>query len=377
MIQPLVALDIGSTKVACAIGLPHESSAGFELLGSSVVAYPAVSAAWLGDVLMVSRTIEQALEATAVTEEFHRALVAMNPPGLTSEQAVAAVTLGDEPVAVRAHDLDRAQGLALDRVLGVDREPLLAERLSFTGNGFAGVRDPRGRSATRLVGTFHVVTMPMAARQAIVQVVESAGLEVAQLSYTLPATFAAAADEAVRHERVLVVDAGGLTTDLGLFVEGALLAAEPVAIGGVQLATAVATQLRVTVEQAMAWSVEGTACRRREVRTIIATHWETLKPALERLLAQQPRPNVALLSGRGALIDGFAEWMEHATGVSTAICRPSRTARQGDLGRQLGLNAAIGLLEMATQEPRLSLSQPQRLLNRVLDRTRTILTEYF
>ena len=34
-VQPLVALDIGSTKVACAVALPHERSPGFELLGTT------------------------------------------------------------------------------------------------------------------------------------------------------------------------------------------------------------------------------------------------------------------------------------------------------------------------------------------------------
>ena len=56
MLRPLVALDIGSTKVACAIGLPHEQQPGFELLGSGIVAYPALTDAWLSDPLMVGRT---------------------------------------------------------------------------------------------------------------------------------------------------------------------------------------------------------------------------------------------------------------------------------------------------------------------------------
>ena len=188
--QPLVALDLGSTKVACAIGMPHEHASGFELVGTSLVPYPALAETWPGDLLMVSRTIEQALEATGVSGDFHRALVALSHPALVSERVRAAVTLGDEPVPVRAHDVTRLQSAALDQVLGVDREPLLVERLGCSGNGFEGVRDPRGLTATRLTGTFHLVTMPMALRRAVVQAVESAGLEIARLSSTLPAALA-------------------------------------------------------------------------------------------------------------------------------------------------------------------------------------------
>jgi len=62
--------------------------------------------------------------------------------------------------------------------LGVDREALVVERLGCDGNGFQGVKDPKGLAATRLVGTFHMITIPISVRRTIIQAVESAGLEV-------------------------------------------------------------------------------------------------------------------------------------------------------------------------------------------------------
>ena len=377
MNTPLVALDIGSTKVACAVGLPHERSPGFELLGSSLVSYPALSEAWLGDPLMAGRAVEQALEATAVQGDFHRALVAINHPALTSEQVQVAVTLGDEPVTVRAQDLDRLQANALDRALGVDREPLLVERLGCVGNGFNGVRDPRGLSATRLLGTFHIVTMPMAARRALVQAVESAGLEVARLTYSLPAALASLADEEILQKRAMLIDVGGLATDVGLFTEGVLAVLDTVPWGGLRLATAIAKNLQVTMEQAITWSLEGAACRKPEVRALIEEQRKPLHQAIGRILKDQPRPDLVLLAGRGALIDGFAEWVERITGASTVLCRSPRTSRLGDLARQVGLSTAIGLLEIATRASNGAVSRSPRFLNRLIDRTRLILTEYF
>lgn len=376
-IQPLVALDIGSTKVACAIGLPLERGAGVELLGSSLVAYPTLSDGWPSDLLMVSRTIEQALEATAVTGDFHRALVCLSDGSLRSEHAHVAITLADEPISVRTHDLERLQQCALDRTLGVDREPLLVERLGCAGNGFEGIRDPRGLSATRLVGDFHLVTMPMALRRALVQTVEAAGLEVATLAYTLPAVFAGAADDALRHRRALVVDLGGTSTDLGVFVEGVLRRCAVVSWGGLTLAHTLANALQVTLDQAVAWSLEGTACRKPEARRLIEAHWATLQRAITAILQEQPRPDAVLVTGRGALMDGFAEWAERTTGVKTALGRSPRTARLGDVSRQVGLTAAIGLLERATQAPDGHAARSPHLFNRLIDRTRTILTEYF
>ncbi len=376
-VQPLIALDLGSTKVACAIGLPRDGASGFELLGSAVVAYPVLSESWLSDPLMVSRTIEAALEATAVSADFHRALVTIAPPALVSERVQTSLHLGDEPITVRAQDLLRLQERAVDQVVGVDREPLMVERLGCAGNGFTGVRDPRGLSATRLLGTFHLVTMPVSARRAVVQAVESAGLEVAQLTLTMTATLASMAEEGVHQKRVLMIDVGGLTTDVALWVDGVLQAFAVVPWGGLKAAGALAAALQVTMEQAATWSLEGAACHKPEVPAYLDEQWRLIERTIHGILEGQPKPDLALLAGRGALIDGFAEWVERTTGMPTLLCRSPRTSRVGDLSRQVALSPAIGFLEQATRDGQPTLAQPEHLLGRVVSRTRTILAEYF
>jgi cell division ATPase FtsA len=373
----LIALDIGTTKVACAVGLPHERSSGFELAGSSLVPYPTLTEAWLADPLMVGRTIEQAIEATGAAVDAHRALVAVSHPALHSEQTRVVMALGDEPLNVRSQDLDRLQTQAVHQVLGVDRDPLLIEPLAFTGNGFDGIRDPRGLPATRLAGTYHIVTMPLAARRALVQAVESAGLEVARLTYTLAALWASLSDEQVRRKRVLLADVGGLTTDLGLFLEGALRRSTTLPWGGLTLASRLATEFRSTMEQAMAWTREGMACPRPEIRAAIEREWGALTEALN-LQAEEPRPDAILITGRGALMDGLAEWLERTTEIPTVLGRSSRASALSDLSRQVGLGAAIGMLELATRTPTASAAlRAPHLFDRLLDRTRTLLTEYF
>jgi cell division protein FtsA len=377
MQQPIVALDVGSTKVACAIGLPHERAAGFELLGSSLVAYPTLSEAWMSDPLMVSRAIEQAMEATGVTGDFHRAVVAFNPPSVTGELVRATIPIADEPMAIRAQDLDRLQRYALGLALGIDRDPLIVERLSCSGNGFEGIRDPRGLSATRLSGVFHVVTMPMASRRAIVQAVESAGLEVARLTHTLVAAFEAAADDATRQQQVLLIDVGGLTADIGLFVGGVLSASTFVPSGGVPLAAEIAKRLQATIEQATIWSVEGAACRKAEVPPLVVRSWEAISRAIEPMLQGRPKPDAVLVAGRGSLLDGFAEWIERTIGVPSSVARSGRVSQVADLTRQVGLSHAIGLLELSTRTSAAGAIPSTHFLNRLIDRTRIILTEYF
>jgi len=374
---PLLALDIGSTKVACAVGLPHEQGPGFELVGSSLVSYPTPPEAWLSDAMMVSRTIEQAIEASGASGDAQSALVTFHHPRLTSERVRAALTLADEPIVIRSQDLMRLQRRALDQALGVDREPLLVERLGCSGNGFEGVHDPRGLSATRLVGMFHVIAMPTAARQALVHVVESAGLDLARLIYSLPSALASVWEPAWQQRRVLLIDRGGLTTSLGCFLGSILEAVRVMPRGGITLAAAMARELHVSFDQALAWTLEGSNCRRPEARALVEEEWQMLQRDIEALLQGEARPEAMLVTGRGALADGFVEWLEAINGIPTSLWRPARLHQLGDLPQQMGLGNALGLLELATRASSGFVPGSQPFLNRLLSRTRALLVEYF
>lgn len=373
---PFVALDIGSTKVACVVAAPSAQAQAYDILGSSLLAYPIGSAAWPHDPLMIGRVIEEALGATGVHADFISAWVAMSHPALRSETVRCAITLADEPITIRNQDVQRLTRTALHQVLGVDREALVVELLGCAGNGFEGVRNPRGLSATRLSGLFHIVTVPIAVRRAIVQAVESAGLDVSRLTYSLQAD-AAASEEVREARRVLLIDVGGLSIDVGLFVENRLQALRVVPWGGLTLAFDLAKALHMTLDQAATLSLEGLGSRRPEVRCRIETRLEELRRAVQKVLQHEPLPERAVIMGRGALIDGLVEWIEGATQIKASLGRNKHLHAAGDLSRQVGLSTALGLLELAEPSAATSPQRSATLFDRVISRTRTLLVEYF
>jgi len=369
-----IALDLGATKVACAIGAPLEGRPGYELLGSSLVPYPSCSTSWPDDPLTMGRAIEQALEATAVAGEFLSGHLAISHPQLRAQTVQAAVTLGDEPVTVRGRDVDRLTEAALAQMLGVDRDALVVELLGCSGNGFDDVRDPRGLSATRLVGRFHVVTMPVALRRLVTQAVESAGLEAASFTYSLQAD--AALESAQSAQRCLIIGLGGLSTSAGLFIEGQLTSTQIVPWGGIAFAQQLAQDLRLTFEQASTLSLQGLGSRRLEVRRSLEDALHPLERAIRQVLKQRPLPERVLVTGRGALMDGFVEWVERVTTCKTAVLRNARI-QASDLARHVGFNTAIGLLDRTGAYTAPPAAASVRLVNRLVSRTKTLLTEYF
>ena len=373
---PLIALDLGSTKIGCVIALPSDEAPGYHVVGHSLTPYSGALPTWPQDPLAVGRTIEQALAATGFGGELIDAHVALSHPALHSETIQAAITLADEPISVRRQDLDRLARVALTQALGVDRDALVMERLGCSGNGFDDVRDPRGLPATRLVGRFRIVTVPSAVRRAAIQAVECAGLDVARLTYSLIAD-AAGSEANPETGRLLLVDIGGLNTDLGLFVEGVLEASQTIPWGGTVLATALARTMRVTQEQAERLSLEGLGSHRDEVREHVNAGLTQLQEALETLLAGQPLPDRAICAGRGCLIDGVVEWVERTTGVNTTLGRTPRLQGMGDLADQVGLTTAMGLLEVACATTARAAGPPVGLAARVIERTKFLLAEYF
>ncbi len=376
MTHPIVALDIGSTKVACAIGLPRAEGSGYELLGSSLVSYPAYSEAWLSDTSMVSKTIAHALEEAGAEHGLSEVVVAISHPQLVSESVRYSIPLADEPRVVRTRDLERLQELALHQVLGMDREPLVVQRLGCSGNGFDGIQDPRGLCATRLSGVFHVVTMPMAARQRLVHVVESVGLEIVQLTHSLIAT-AAEWENTQPLGHFLIIDVGGLSTDIGFFNQGRLQASKTLSWGGLTLALTIARALHLTMTQALAVSLEALATHREQIREAIQEPLENLARALRELLDDQAQPERVAITGRGALMDGFAEWVEQTVGLAPSLLRNPRTQAITDLSKQVGLNSAMGLLDRLMRNVDTPTVRSAHFWTRFLDQTKTLLTEYF
>ena len=369
------ALEIGSAKVACVIA--RDVGDDWQIAGAGVARYPSTATAWPCEIAVMARTIEQAIEAAGCGEMPDEALAVVSHPQLLHTRITAQVELAQEPVAIRRHDVERLRAQALAQSLGLDQDALAVTTLGCSGNGFEDVPDPRGLTATRLRGTFHVVAMPLSLRRAVVRACDQAGVEVRTFLYSLPAS-ARACLTPVDGGRVLVIDVGGVQVDAGVFVEQRLTASTTVPWGGQVLSHAVASDGRLTSTQALAASLEGLASSNPSVRKMLEEQLPAVRDGLARLLEGQPKPDAAVIAGGGALIDGLAEWFERELGLPCRVGRSPRVAQQGELWHQLALGASVGALEMTAGPPAsLTPRAPRGRFTRLLATAHSILNDYF
>ena len=366
--KPLLALEIGSTKVACLLGQPSASSASwlsgssapaYDLLGGALAAYETDDPGWPGDPAILAAAISRALDDPSLAHRPDRAVVALSHPALAHRRVSACIDLADQPIPVRSRDLQRLKAQAISQALGVDREALLCEPLGYDGNGFEGVGDPRGLPATRLSASFQLVTVPLAVRRAVFQALEMAGLELERMVYTVKALAEArleseTAQPAEMSPRILLVDVGGACTDLAVADRGTLLRTHTLAWGGKHLGS------------------------KPDGRAFSEAQLATLQAGLHEILRDLAQPERVIVTGRGALVDGLVEWIERTTALPSVLGRSPRAQSLGDLARQIAFSPLIGVLAMSFQGSSAPEgARPARAVDRLLERTKRLLIDYF
>ena len=218
---------------------------------------------------------------------------------------------------------------------------------------------------------------------------ESVGLEVERFVYSLQAVANACLDGGSRSNGACVVmDLGGRSSELGLFEGGRLTAALTVPWGLHALVQEIAATCRLTPEQALAMCVEGLSSLKPAVRELAERHLQHLREGLSRLLSGRSLPKAAIVTGRGALVDGVVEWVEAATQVHATLGRSPRASRclpvtrlagqaGGELSRQVALTPALGVIELVwAAQAGADFSVASQDLS-LLGRAKSLLTEYF
>ncbi len=386
--QPVLAIDVGSTKVAWAIGQPgldrgvaipgQPARAPFDLLGCGAAPLAASKGNWPSDPIGLAEALERALSEAGISRVPECGVAALSHPALQHRQATAYVDLADEPVTIRGRDLERVQALAVAQTLAIDRAVLVVEPLGYSGNGFSGVQDPRGLTATRLSGAFLLVTIPVAVRRVVLQALELLGVELERMTSSLKAAIASGIVEEWKGERVLVADLGGCSCDIALLDHGSLVKSQTAPWGGDLVVQAVARESRLSWDRALAVTLQGFHAK-PEVSALLENLLGLLRGHLDAFLRDELLPARAIVTGRTALIDGLIEWLEAALGVPAALGRSSWTRSLGELPRQVALSPVLGMLALGLErsESQIASSASSGPIDRLLARTKQILVDYF
>lgn len=248
------AIDIGSTKIACLILKPIETPTGevtrFRVIGHGHQASRGVRAGNVIDIALAEAGIRAAVEqaeqmAGLLLKDVHVALSC----GAPRSQVIGV----EVPVAggeVRAADLSRAIAIGRARFPASDREVLHCMPSSYSVDGARGIRNPVGMLGDTLGVNLHALSVAAGPLRNLEACVGRSHLGIAGKAVS---AYAAGLATLVADEIDLgatVVDMGGGTTSLAVFMDGGLVHAEALPIGGNHVTSDIARGLSTSLSQA-------------------------------------------------------------------------------------------------------------------------------
>jgi len=247
----VVGLDIGTTKICTVVGRPLEGGS-LEIIGVGL--HPSTG---LKRGIVVDRqlTIESVRQSVAQAErmanvEIKGAYVGVSGDHISSSNVTGRVHTGPRG-EVEPEDIEKAIQSARDSVsLPSDREIIHTVVRDFAVDGQQGVARPLGMSGRRLDVEVHVVTGMASIIANLERCVEEAGVTVQAQVLEPLATSLAVLTEAERDLGVILVDIGGGTTDIAVFLDKAIYHTSAIPVAGNHMTRDLAKLLRISMEEA-------------------------------------------------------------------------------------------------------------------------------
>ncbi len=244
MPETICALDVGTTKVGAIIADVVDDET-FEVAGFGVAPSDGLSKGVVTNVAAATAAIGQAIEAAErqAGRQIASAYVGIAGSHIQAQPSNAAVAIGRNRV-VTYEDVERVKEAARAIALPHNREIIHVVARSFAVDEQEDLSDPVGMHGFRLAMDAQVISGATGAVRNLVQCVQTHGVEIEELVLDPLASGEAVLTSAEREMGVVVVDIGGGTTDIAMFIKGGLWHAVVVDVGGNHLTHDLAVGLR-------------------------------------------------------------------------------------------------------------------------------------
>ncbi len=253
MDHTVVALDIGTTKICTLVAEVGPSPENvMRIVGVGTVPSKGIRRGVVVDVSEVTAAVAESVHRAERTSGYEIASAYVGLAGAhvsaVNSRGVVAISRGER--GVRHVDVERSLEAARAIDIPQNREILHVIPRSFSVDGEDGVRDPIGMQAYRLEVEAHIVTGATPSIRNLVKCVQNAGVQIDALVMEPLASGEAVLTDIEREMGVALVDIGGGTTDIAIFIEGSIWHTVVLPTGGEQLTKDIAVGLRTPFDAA-------------------------------------------------------------------------------------------------------------------------------
>ncbi len=349
----IVGLDIGTTKVCAVIGEFNEQG----ILGITGVGTSPSFGLRRGVVINIESTLKSVSAAVEAAElmsgrevqSVFTGIAGGHIEGINSRGVVAVTGKGRE---ITRTDVDRVIEAAKAIVIPMDREVLHVIPQEYIVDDQGGIKDPLDMIGVRLEAEVHIITGSVTSAQNLVKCVNRAGFKVNGIVLESLAAAQAVLSNEEKELGALLVDLGGGTTDILVYLDGAPYFTNVIPLGGSQVTGDLSIMLKTPVEAAEKIKRAAGCCHfsllepgqdtiipgfggrpplsvaRKDLCAIIqpriAEIFSMVREKVEKKGFQKRLNGGVVLTGGGALLPGAVELAQDIFGTSARVGVPNK-----------------------------------------------------
>jgi cell division protein FtsA len=250
----IVGLDIGTSKVVAIVAAQNPDAGpkdnALEIIG--IGSHPARGMK-KGVVVNIESTVQSIQRAVEEAElmagcQIHSVFAGIAGSHIRSLNSHGTVAIRDKEVI--QGDIDRVLDAAKAVHFPGDQQLLHVMPQEYIIDNQEGIREPIGMSGVRLEAKVHLITGAVSAAQNISKCIERCGLSVDGIILEQMASSYSVLEHDEKELGVCLVDIGGGTTDIAVFIDGAIRHTAVIPIAGDQVTNDIAVALRTPTQYA-------------------------------------------------------------------------------------------------------------------------------
>ncbi|MBI2611406.1 cell division protein FtsA [Candidatus Gottesmanbacteria bacterium] len=247
----LAGIDIGTSKVTTIIATSPPDGL-VNVMGVATVESKGLRKGQVVDIEDATSSIVESLEAAERMAGYSisGAYLTVGGAHITSQNSHGVVAVAEPQKEINRVDIRRAIDAAKAVQLPSTREILHVLPREFIVDSQEGIKDPVGMTGVRLEVNTHLITAGMTALRNLEKCASLVGVDVEGFVFGGLASSISVLTETEKELGVILVDIGGGTIDISIYVEGALSYSSVLPIGAKNITNDLAIGLRVSLESA-------------------------------------------------------------------------------------------------------------------------------
>lgn len=376
MADLVVGLDVGTNKICAIVGEVRDDDVF--VVGAGVEPSRGMKKGIVNDIQSLITAISAAVHKAEKSSgyDISRAFVSVAGDHIASISSRGMVGITGQR-AVNRDDLDRAMEASRTIAIPHNREVLHVVPRSYSLDGQERVRSPIGMHGYRLELEAHIITASSSCLANLEEAVAGAGVAVDRFILNPLASGHVVLTPEEQEMGVVIIDIGGGTTDLAIFIEGTVWHVAVIEVGGYHLTNDITHWMHVPFDEAEMVKIQHGHAQRRAVNLMetftvqpfgegmpTEVHRNELAEVLEyraveifELVQREIKRSGydgllragAVITGGSSQLPGIREVAEATFGFPVRLAKPERLTGMADALRNPAYSTSVGLLGLGLE----------------------------